>query len=143
MPLNTSLHIEKIKSFDDQFGIFKRVYQRYDKVFILESLVGPKELSEFSIIGFDPELTITCDTKKFRIIDRSGVIKATKVSDPLVQLREVVPNVRDNRFRYIGGAVGYVSYDAIRFWERPAGKKYDKVSFPVARIRNIHRRDPL
>ncbi|HYA82950.1 MAG TPA: anthranilate synthase component I, partial [Candidatus Bathyarchaeia archaeon] len=93
------LHIEKIKSFDDQFGIFKRMYQRYDKVFILESLVGPKELSEFSIIGFDPELTISCDAKKFKIIDRSGAIKTVKVSDPLSQLRKIVPDLRDNRFR--------------------------------------------
>lgn len=128
---NNSLHIEKIQSLDDQFGIFKRLYHRYDKVFILESLVGPKELSEFSIIGFDPELTITCDTKKFRISDRSGVIKAIKVSDPLAQLREVVPKVHDNRFRYIGGAVGYVSYDAVRFWERLPVKDMTKDPFPL------------
>jgi len=125
------LHIEKIKSVEDQFGIFKRMYQRYDKVFILESLVGPKELSEFSIIGFDPELTISCDTKKFKIIDRSGVIKTIKVSDPLTQLREIVPNLHDNRFRYIGGAVGYVSYDAIRFWERLPARRVRKYSFPL------------
>lgn len=131
MLLNNRLHIEKIQSFDDQFGIFKRVYQRYDKVFILESLVGPKELSEFSIIGFDPELTITCDAKKLRIVDRSGVIKTIKVSDPLSQLREIVPNVRDNRFRYIGGAVGYVSYDAVRFWEQLPVKNMAKYPFPL------------
>ena len=125
------LRIEKIKSFEDQFGIFKRMYQRYDKVFILESLVGPKELSEFSIIGFDPELTISCDTKKFKIIDRSGVIKTSKVSDPLTQLREIVPNLHDKRFRYIGGAVGYVSYDAVRFWERLPAKRMGKYSFPL------------
>jgi anthranilate synthase component I len=126
------VHIQKIKSFDDQFGIFKRVYQHYDKVFILESLVGPKELSEFSIIGFDPELTISCDTKKFKIIDRSGVIKKTiKVSDPLSELRKIVPNLHDNRFRYIGGAVGYVSYDAVRFWERMPAKSMRNYPFPL------------
>jgi len=107
------------------------MYQRYDKVFVLESLVGPKELSEFSIIGFDPELTISCDTKKFKIIDRSGVIKTIKVSDPLSQLRDIVPNLHDNRFRYIGGAVGYVSYDAIRFWERLPAKNIGKYPFPL------------
>jgi len=93
--------------------------------------VGPKELSEFSIIGFDPELTISCDAKKFKIIDRSGVIKTFKVSDPLTQLREIVPNLHDNRYRYIGGAVGYVSYDAIRFWERLPAKRIRKYSFPL------------
>jgi len=129
--LNNKLHIEKIQSIDDQFGIFKRLYHRYDKVFIFESLVGPKELSEFSIIGFDPELTITCDTKKFSISDRSGVTKVTKVLDPLVQLREVVPKVSDNRFRYLGGAVGYVSYDAVRFWDRLPLQNSRKHQFPL------------
>ncbi|MGB7956316.1 MAG: anthranilate synthase component I family protein [Candidatus Nitrosopolaris sp.] len=129
--LNNKLHIEKIQSFDDQFGIFKRLYHRYDIVFIFESLVGPKELSEFSIIGFDPELTITCDTKKFIISDRSGATKVTKVGDPLVQLREIVPKVSDNRFRYLGGAVGYVSYDAVRFWERLPLQNTKKHHFPL------------
>ena len=129
--LNNKLHIEKIQSFDDQFGIFKRLYHRYDIVFIFESLIGPKELSEFSIIGFDPELTITCDTKKFSISDRSGVTKVTKVLDPLVQLREVVPKVSDNRFRYLGGAVGYVSYDAVRFWDRLPLQNTKKHHFPL------------
>ena len=129
--LNNKLHIEKIQSFDDQFGIFKRLYHRYDIVFIFESLIGPKELSEFSIIGFDPELTITCDTKKFSISDRSGVTKVTKVLDPLVQLREVVPKVSDNRFRYLGGAVGYVSYDAVRFWDRLPLQNMKKHHFPL------------
>ena len=129
--LNNKLHIEKIQSFDDQFGIFKRLYHRYDIVFIFESLIGPKELSEFSLIGFDPELTITCDTKKFSISDRSGVTKVTKVVDPLVQLREVVPKVSDNRFRYLGGAVGYVSYDAVRFWDRLPLQNTKKHHFPL------------
>lgn len=129
--LNNKLHIEKIQSFDDQFGIFKRLYHRYDIVFIFESLIGPKELSEFSIIGFDPELTITCDTKKFIISDRSGATKVTKVGDPLVQLREIVPKVSDNRFRYLGGAVGYVSYDAVRFWERLPLQNTKKHHFPL------------
>jgi hypothetical protein len=40
--LNNKLRIEKIQSFDDQFGIFKRLYHRYDKVFNIESIVGPK-----------------------------------------------------------------------------------------------------
>ncbi len=129
--LNNKLHIEKIQSFDDQFGIFKRLYHRYDIVFIFESLIGPKELSEFSVIGFDPELTITCDTKKFIISDRSGVTKVTNVVDPLVQLRELVPKVSDNRFRYLGGAVGYVSYDAVRFWERLPPQNTKRHHFPL------------
>jgi len=59
------------------------------------------------------------------------VTKVTKVLDPLVQLREVVPKVSDNRFRYLGGAVGYVSYDAVRFWDRLPLQNTKKHHFPL------------
>ncbi len=39
---------KKIDTVKDPFEIFKRIYLNYENVFILESLTGPKELSEFS-----------------------------------------------------------------------------------------------
>jgi anthranilate synthase component 1 len=129
---NSSIHIKRLDVADDQFEIFKKIYRLYDRVFILESLIGPKELSEISIIGFDPKFTITCDSKKFRFSDRNKTIQELEVSEPLSQLREILPKINDNRFRYIGGAVGYVSYDAIRFWEQlPLMKKHTRRYFPL------------
>jgi anthranilate synthase component 1 len=90
----------------------------YDKVFILESLTGPKELSEMTVIGFDPQISVSCDSNKFRVYRRDGkLLQEWKVTEPLAQLRKMVPHVDNNRFRFVGGAVGYVAYDAIRFWE--------------------------
>ena len=118
------LKIEKLDTAENQFDLFRSIYSAFDKVFILESLVGPKELSEMSVIGFDPELTVTCTADKFTVRNRKVVIRETAVRDPLLQLRELLPHVGDDSFRYIGGAVGYISYDAVRFWERlPPGKR--------------------
>jgi len=125
------LSIEKIGTSMDQFNLFKKLYYQYDRAFILESLVGPKELAEMSVIGFDPQQWIVCDYEKFRVYDRSKLIAEEPVSDPLVQLRKFVPRVNDDRYRYIGGAVGYVSYDAIRFWEKMPQKKRKKSKFPL------------
>ncbi|MCI0557754.1 MAG: chorismate-binding protein [Nitrososphaera sp.] len=124
------LQIQKLATTENQFDLFKKLYSMYDKVFILESLEGPKELAEMSVIGFDPAFSVTCDFDRFVIRDRARTIHRTKVTDPLSQLREVMPRIADNRFRYIGGAVGYISYDAVRFWERlPIGKKHK--GFPL------------
>lgn len=128
---NKRFYFEKINSPHDQFVLFKLLCARYNKTFIFESLVGPKDLSEFSIIGFDPELTITCDSEKFRITNQEGQTEETEVSDPLSQLREVVPVVQDNRFRYLGGAVGYVCYDAVRFWEKLPPMRLKKLDYPL------------
>ena len=122
--LDGSVKVVRLATAEDQFSLFKKLYSAYDHVFILESLVGPKELAEMSVIGFDPDVTVVCDSKTFAVTDRKGRTKKQKVTEPLQQLKKLVPEVRDERFRYIGGAVGYINYDAIRFWERlPVRKK--------------------
>lgn len=124
--------VRKLATADDQFSLFKKIYSLYDHAFILESLIGPKELAEMSVIGFDPEITVTCDFRSFTVKDRRGKTKKYKVKEPLSQLRKLVSQVGDHSSRYIGGAVGYISYDAVRFWERlPVDKKKGKNGFPV------------
>lgn len=125
-----TLNKKKINTDRDPFEIFKQIYMSYDNAFILESLTGPKELSEFSVIGFDPEFTVKCDKGKFQIYRKGRIISEKKVKDPLAELRRILPIVNDKKLRYIGGAVGYVSYDAIRFWERLPSKRASNM-FPL------------
>jgi anthranilate synthase component I len=127
-------NIQKLVTSENQFDLFKKIYSVYVRAFILESLVGPKELAEISIIGFDPEAIITCDFKRFTVKNKKGrILKESKVLEPLEQLRELMPKVDDHRFRYVGGAVGYISYDAIRFWEElPIDRrKKGTANFPI------------
>ncbi len=121
---------KKINTDKNPFEIFKQIYMNYENVFILESLTGPKELSEFSVIGFDPEFTVKCDKGKFQIYRKGKIISEKKVKDPLAELRRILPIVNDKKLRYIGGAVGYVSYDAIRFWEQLPSKRANNM-FPL------------
>jgi anthranilate synthase component 1 len=121
---------KKINTDKNPFEIFKQIYTNYENVFILESLTGPKELSEFSVIGFDPEFTVKCDKGKFQIYRKGKIISERKVKDPLAELRRILPIVNDKKLRYIGGAVGYVSYDAIRFWEQLPSKRANN-TFPL------------
>jgi anthranilate synthase component I len=121
---------KKINTGKNPFEIFKQIYMNYENVFILESLTGPKELSEFSVIGFDPEFTVKCDKGKFQIYRKGKIISEKKVKDPLAELRRILPMVNDKKLRYIGGAVGYVSYDAIRFWEQLPSKRASNM-FPL------------
>ncbi|MDQ3869222.1 MAG: anthranilate synthase component I, partial [Thermoproteota archaeon] len=108
----------KLNTTDNQFEIFEKIYYSFDKTFILESLVGPTELSQISIIGFDPKISINCNSKVFKIYNRKNkIIEKIDTTEPLSELRKVMPKISDYQFRYIGGAVGYISYDAIRFWE--------------------------
>jgi len=121
---------KKINTDKDPFEIFKQIYMNYENTFILESLTGPKELSEFSVIGFDPEFSVKCDKEKFQIYKNGKIISEKKVRDPLAELRKILPTVNEKKLRYIGGAVGYISYDAIKFWEQLPSKRSNNM-FPI------------
>lgn len=127
-----SIHLKKLDTKKNPFDLFKKIYRKYARAFMLESLTGPRELSEFSIVGFDPEIIVECDFQKFWATDREGLlVYETEVNDPLKQLKSIMPIVTNDRYRFIGGAVGYVSYDAIRFWEFLPPIKKSAAQFPL------------
>jgi anthranilate synthase component I len=111
------IHFIRLDTAANQFKIFKKIYINFSTVFMLESLVGPKELSEVSIIGFDPICKVVMDNKHFSLKKRNKLVKSTTPHDPLPPIRKIIPRVSNQRFRYVGGAVGYISYDAVNFWE--------------------------
>lgn len=129
-----NFHLEKLNFNKNQFDIFLKIYKFFDTCFIFESLSGPKELAETSIIGFDPPITIQCNSKNFIVLNKKQkIVKVSKVTEPLIQLRSIIPKITQTHinYRYIGGAVGYVSYEAIRFWEKLPKPKKKILNFPL------------
>ncbi len=131
--IGSSVQIQKLTTSENQFQLFRKLYFLYQRVFIFESLIGPEELAEMSVIGFDPKLIVRCDSNNFKVKDRSGrILQSSPTKEPLSSLRELMPKVNDDRFRYVGGAVGYINYDAIRFWEHLSINNKKKASnFPL------------
>jgi anthranilate synthase component I len=113
----------------NQFKIFKKIYKIFDTVFLLESLQGPRELSEISIIGFDPVSKISIENDVVKVIKGRKLTRYDKIDDLLSPIRNILPHVKDQHFRYAGGAVGYISYDAFRFWENVRCKNIKKKEF--------------
>lgn len=56
--------------------------------------------------------------------------KAEKCDDPLKPIKRVMENKVQGGCRLVGGAVGYVSYDAVRLWEDLPEKSVDDLNFP-------------
>ena len=51
-------HEPTVKPLDlseNQFEIYNKISRNYSHSFLFESLTGPEELAETSIMGFDPE----------------------------------------------------------------------------------------
>lgn len=102
--------------------------------FLLESAKGPESIARYSFIGFDPYLT-------FRVKDGEVLIecrgKQTISSrKPVQRLRELIssyPQQHDDRLPpFQGGAVGMLSYDFVRYFEKLPSTAIDDLDVPDA-----------
>ena len=111
------------------FQIFKKISKEFDHNFIFESLDGPKELVESSIIGFDPKYIIRCNLRSLQIFDKGNEVQRVSINEPLEIISKYFPLVKEQRYRYVGGLVGFFCYEAIRFWEKVPIKR--ELEYPL------------
>jgi len=112
--------------------LFLRIHEQYEYTYLLESMKGPRKLAQFSFIGFMPRLIVTAKDGEVTLQNmESDEEVRIEVTDPLDIVKEVLGrNLHYKRFRFTGGAVGYISYDAIRYWEKLPGITIDDLRFP-------------
>ncbi len=112
--------------------LFSKFESEYDHTFLLESAKGETRLAEYSFIGFSPSTLISVKDGVLESKNtKSGERSRKRVSDPLLELRRLLNTTKSNGpFRFIGGAVGYISYDAIRYWERLPSIAKDDLHLP-------------
>ena len=101
---------------ENQFQIYNKISRNYSHSFLFESLSGPEVLAETSVMGFDPKIILKGYSDKVEIItkDKTQTIQTT---DPFAELKKLLGKYDDQRYRYLGGAVGVVNYDAVRLVE--------------------------
>ncbi|MBI2011545.1 anthranilate synthase component I family protein [Candidatus Daviesbacteria bacterium] len=113
----------------DFFEVFKKIEQNFDTCFIFESLGEEGKFSRYCLIGFNPthiisgrENNLFIDGKKF------------PVKNPYFALREIMPTNVISR-NYAGGLIGYLSYEAVNFFESSLNIKihdsFDQFMFGV------------
>lgn len=127
------MRLRKLLFARSPIEFFSTIYKHYENAYILESVEGPKKLAQYSFIGFDPRLNIK--VKNDEVItrnERTGEEEKKKTCNPLHVIEKIVKGlVLPNKgFRFIGGAVGYISYDAIRYWEKLPEMAVDDLDFP-------------
>ena len=104
------------------FEVYNKISRNYKYSFLFESLTGPDELAETSIMGFDPELIIRGYFNKITIKNRNGRIETIHTDAPLDEIKKLIKQTNDMTYRYLGGAVGNIDYDAIRLFENIPGE---------------------
>jgi len=105
--------------------------------FLFESVEKSDQAGRYSFVGSQPRITFESRGLTIRITDQGQVCEFQTTRDPLHELETLMqryryvpsPALEDSRFA--GGAVGYLGYDMVRFFEPtiPAPPK-DELNLP-------------
>ena len=125
---HSKLSIIPLEVTSPQFELYNKISRNYNYSFLFESLTGPKELAETSIMGFDPSIVIKGYADRIVLRDKNGNTRTILTDDPLSEIKKLLYEIPDQNYRYLGGAVGAINYDAIRLWEKiPDSHKKDDI----------------
>ena len=98
---------------------FLAVSARAERAFLLESVVGGERIARYSFLGRDPVATLEAHGTGVRVRGAEGTRRVagdllSTLRDALGRTAAEVPGLP----RFTGGAVGYLTYDAARLFER-------------------------
>lgn len=99
-------------------------------VFLLESVEGGEKWGRYTFLGSDPRLIYRVRGEDVRIEENGSVRSFKHQGEPLRFLKELLDGYRpvpvDGLPRFYGGAVGFLGYEMVRFFERlPAQTRDD------------------
>ncbi len=102
--------------------------------FLLESVEGGEKWARYSFLGSRPSVIVKSFGRTADIIRNGKKERVSFDHDPLEVIKEVlsaykpVPDLSLPRF--FGGAVGFMSYDVVRFFEELHGPEKDGLNMP-------------
>ena len=135
---------EIIADLDTPLTIFAKVAAGDAHAFLFESLEGGEKWGRYSFIGFDPLMTVTSHGAQVEI--KQGGKIDNRGGNPLAILKALLGSFNASQAdylpRFFGGAVGYLSYDMVRFMEKlpdlHGRLDFPDSSFMIPRIVLIH-----
>ena len=104
--------------------------------FLFESVIGGEKVGRFSFLGTEPFRTFEARGSAVSITETAhgGSVRRFTSNDPVRDLQQLVEKYRAIALpglpRFAGGAVGYASYDAVRYTESLPNVPYDDRGLP-------------
>ena len=101
--------------------------------FLLESVERADSIGRYSFLGANPSIVFRSRGKSVTVV-RDGKETTTESDQPLDKLRELMaeytPVEVEGVPKFHGGAVGYMSYDQVRFFEKIRDNNPDTLNLP-------------
>lgn len=113
-------------------SLYHKLSESKKYAFLLESAAGGEKIASTSYLGCDPFMGIRSYGKRTEII--TDTVETFESNDPLAVLEEKMKDTVwvpvDGLTHFAGGAVGYISYDATRYFENLPNQAYDDLNLP-------------
>ncbi len=104
--------------------------------FLLESVEGGEKWARYSFLGSDPLMVFTARGKRVTLRHATGHTEILPCDNPMEALRGQLSRFKPVRVpglpRFQGGAVGFLSYDMVRYMERLPELTRDDQRLPEA-----------
>src|SRR5688500_15798338 len=111
---------EVLADMETPVSVYRKV-ARGKYSFLLESVEGGERLARYSFIGTAPRLIVRLHDHCAVVTTAGGEVSESQFEDPLVFVRDLlapyVPVQLPDMPRFQGGAVGYLAYECVRYFE--------------------------
>ncbi|HHT19293.1 MAG: anthranilate synthase component I [Euryarchaeota archaeon] len=101
--------------FNSPFNLFKKIYSKYSRCFLLESMESDSGLARYSVLGFKPAATLKAQNGILEI-KKEDEKEEIETPNPFNEIKSLIGN-GSNEKGFRGGLVGYVSYESVRYFE--------------------------
>ena len=117
IPISEEIHFD----WETPISAFRKIDDGKTS-FLLESVEGGEKWGRYSFLGSGSSHLFRSKGEDFEILKNSKILRKGKAKDPLQALEEFMGNyhpvLQDALLRFSGGAVGYLSYDLVRSFEK-------------------------
>jgi anthranilate synthase component I len=119
------IYTEFVADYETPIAVFEKIDNGF-RSFLLESAEGNDHVGRYSFLGSDPRIYFEARGRHIVIEENGERREFESAADPLTELQLLMA-----RFRAVdlpglppfsGGAVGYIGYDTVRFFEPTVGE---------------------
>jgi len=102
--------------------------------FLLESVEGGEKIARYSFLGSNPDIIFRSSGREITVVRKGREEHYTAPGNPLDELEKLMKQYQlvevEGLPRFLGGAVGYISYDAIQYIEDVPQQNPDDIEMP-------------
>ncbi|MBU6433851.1 MAG: anthranilate synthase component I, partial [Nitrospirae bacterium] len=127
------LYREILADYETPVSAFAKI-DHGPSAYLLESIEGGEKWARYSFLGSGSPVVVCEDRGDLLVVQGARKKRIPSRGNPLERLREMMEGYRPvtvpNLPPFVGGAVGYLSYDMVRTFEDLSARQKDPLNLP-------------